>query len=436
MGGEISAESVPGRGSVFRVALPVVAASGTRRMPKAGELRGLRVLVVDDNEVNRSIFRKQLESWGVAVETVIDGPSALTALAAAEKQHALPDVAIIDVMMPGMGGDELAHRIHASPAYRSIKLIIASSIGARGVSDRLRDVDVLAYFTKQVSPSALFERLASLGDGPGTGKTAAVAALEAPEVPAVALRILLVDDNAINQMVGAGILKKLGHSVDVVGGGGEAVQALRERPYDVVFMDIEMPEINGIEATRRIRALAGPAGKVPIIAMTANVMKGDREKYLEAGLNDYVAKPIDRAKLITALARWSMRPEAPSASAHGAGEGILDETALTDLEGAVSQPVFQQLVATHITDTRAGIGRLRTAAASRDLNALRTEAHILHGTLGTMGGMKGSALARDLEIACRDSKAADALALAGRVASAAEQAVAALDARFGPMRRR
>ncbi|MGE0094351.1 MAG: response regulator [Alphaproteobacteria bacterium] len=434
MGGEISAESMSGRGSVFRVSLPLVAASGARRMPKAGELRGLRVLVVDDNEVNRSIFRKQLESWGVAVETVIDGPAALAALAAAEARHALPDVAIIDVMMPGMGGDELARRIRASAAYHGIKLIMASSIGTRGVSDRLRDVDVLAYFTKPVSPSALFERLASLGDRPEADR--AVTVPEAPEVPTVALRILLVDDNAINQMVGAGILKKLGHSVDVVGGGAEAVQAQRERAYDVVFMDIEMPEMDGIEATRRLRALAGPAGKVPVIAMTANVMKGDREKYLGAGLNDYVAKPIDRAKLIAVLARWSMRPEAPSAPAHGTSDGILDETALADLEGAVSQLVFRQLVATHVTDTRAGIGRLRAAAASRDLAALRTEAHILHGTLGTMGGMNASALARELEAACRESRTDDALTLVGRVASAAEQAVAALDARFGPLEKR
>ncbi len=431
MGGEISVESVPGRGSVFRVSLPLVAASGVRRMPKAGELRGLRVLVVDDNEVNRSIFRKQLESWGVEVETVIDGPSALTALAAAEKRHALPDVAIIDVMMPGMGGDELAHRLHSSKAYRGVKLIVASSIGARGVSDRLRDVDVLAYFIKPVSPSALFEQLVSLSEGSEAGRAAAMAAPETPEVPAVALRILLVDDNAINQMVGAGILRKLGHSVDVVGSGVEAIQAQRERGYDVIFMDIEMPEMNGIEATKRIRALAVPVGQVPIIAMTANVMKGDREKYLEEGLNDYVAKPIDRARLIAVLARWNVQPAASPSAARGANDGILDETALTDLEGAVSQPVFQQLVATHITDTRAGIGRLRAAASSRDLAALRTEAHILHGTLGTMGGAKASAAARELEVACREGRTDDALALAGRVASAAEQAVTALDARFG-----
>jgi len=436
MGGEISVESVPGRGSVFRVSLPLVAASGARRMPKAGELRGLHALVVDDNEVNRSIFRKQLESWGVRVETVIDGPSALTALALAEKRHTLPDVAIIDVMMPGMGGDELAHRIHATKEYRGIKLIMASSIGTRGLTDRLRDVDIVAYFTKPVSPSALFEQLALLGEGAGADKHAAPAAPEKPEVPAVALRVLLVDDNAINQMVGAGILKKLGHSVDVVGAGAEAIQALRERPYDVVFMDIEMPDMNGIEATKRIRALAGSVGKVPIIAMTANVMKGDREKYLEEGLNDYVAKPIDRAKLVAVLARWSVSAEPSPASARRGDEGVLDETALTDLEGAVSQPVFQQLVATHIADTRAGIGRLQAAAASRDLAALRTEAHILHGTLGTMGGATAAALARDLEIACREGRADDALALAGRAAEAAEQAVTALDARFGSLKKR
>lgn len=431
MGGEISVESTKGRGSIFHISLPLVVNSTSRRMPKAGELHGLRVLVVDDNDVNRAIFRKQLEAWGVAVETVVDGPAALAALAAAEARRALPDVAIVDVMMPGMGGDELVRRIRASTAYRGVKLIVASSVGARSVADRLHDMDVLAYFTKPVSPSALFERLAALGEGAEAGK-AAVATItpEKPEVPAVALRILLADDNAINQMVGAGILKKMGHTVDLVGSGPEVLQALRERVYDVVLMDIEMPEMDGIEATRRVRALAAPAGNVPVIAMTANVMKGDREKYLEAGLNDYVAKPIDRAKLTAVLARWSMRPDAPPRVAPGTGDGVLDETALTDLESAVSQPVFQQLVATHVTDTRTGIGRLRAAAAACDLAALRTEAHILHGTLGTMGGMAASALARDLEVACRENRTDDALSLAAHAASAAEQAVAALDARF------
>lgn len=430
MGGEISVESVPGRGSVFRVSLPLVTATGARRMPKAGELKGMRVLVVDDNDVNRAIFRKQLEAWGVEVDTVADGPQALAHLAAAEARRALPDVALIDVMMPGMGGEELVRRIRAAAAYRGVKLIVASSVGTRGVDERLRGIDVLAYFTKPVSPSALFEQLAYLGGGAAANHAKTLAMHEAPEVPSVALRILLVDDNAINQMVGAGILKKLGHAVDVVGSGDEAIQALRERLYDVVFMDIEMPEMNGLEATRRVRALQGLAGQVPVIAMTANVMKGDREKYLEAGLNDYVAKPVDRAKLVGVLARWSVQPEAPAA-ADAVDREVLDETVLAELENAVSQPVFEHLVATHVTDTRAGVERLRAAAASHDLAAIRTEAHILHGTMATMGGMKASGLARDLEIACREARLEDALSLAEQAAQAAEPALAALDARFG-----
>lgn len=431
MRGEIGVQSVTGRGSVFRVSLPLIPSSGVRRTPRAGELKGLRVLVVDDNEVNRSIFRKQLEAWGVAVETMAGGPAALDALAAAAARRALPDAAVIDVMMPGMGGDDLVRRIRAQPAYRPIKIIIAGSAGTHDIAERLRDMDVLAYFTKPVSPSALFERLVSLGPNAPAGGAAGPAASEGAEAAVVPLKILLVDDNAINQMVGAGILKKLGHTVDVVGSGPESVQALRERSYDVVFMDIEMPEMNGIEATARIRALPAPAGSVPVIAMTANVMKGDREKYLDAGMNDYVAKPVDRAKLVAALARWSMTPGLkPATVPAAAADEELDEEALADLKTAVSPQVFATLVATHIADTRALLVRLRAAAKARDLAGLRAEAHVLSGTLGTMGGVAASHSARELETACRENRADDAVALAARAAVAAERAIAALEARF------
>jgi CheY-like chemotaxis protein len=263
--------------------------------------------VVDDNEVNRLIFRKQLGAWGMTVQSVESGPEALTALAEAARRGAPFHIALVDQMMPGMDGVELGRRINAEPAFAETKLILATSLGVRGLAARAEASGFAVALSKPVVQGKLLESVAQL-----CGVDGAVAPLPAAAGPAAApaaaardigpLRILVVEDNQVNQLLATVLLSKAGHRIDIAANGLEALDAVGSRPYDVILMDVQMPEMDGIEATKRIRGMAGKVRDIPIIAMTANAMKGDRERLLAAGMNDYVSKPIDKGQLFLAIA--------------------------------------------------------------------------------------------------------------------------------------
>jgi len=308
MGGEIAVESTPGKGSrfSFTVRLKLAAEDFTRHPAIGTVLRGYRVLVVDDNEVNRLIFRKQLGAWGMTVQTVENAGDALAALEDAVHRQTPFDVALVDQMMPGMDGVELGQRIRAVPAFAGTKLILATSLGVRGLVARAEASGFAVALSKPVAQGKLFECLTQLC---GVDVAASLPAMPAANDPVATppdlrpLRVLVVEDNQVNQLLATVLLGKAGHRVDVAANGLEALEAVGSRPYDVVLMDIQMPEMDGIEATRRIRAMSQAVSGVPIIAMTANAMKGDRERLLAAGMNDYVSKPIDKAQLFQAIAR-------------------------------------------------------------------------------------------------------------------------------------
>jgi len=308
MGGEIGVESTPGKGSrfSFTVKLKLAAEDFTRHPAIGTVLRGYRVLVVDDNEVNRLIFRKQLGAWGMTVQTVENAGDALAALEDAVHRQTPFDVALVDQMMPGMDGVELGQRIRAVPAFAGTKLILATSLGVRGLVARAEASGFAVALSKPVAQGKLFECLTQLC---GVDVAASLPAMPAANDPVATppelhpLRVLVVEDNQVNQLLATVLLGKAGHRVDVAANGLEALEAVGSRPYDVVLMDIQMPEMDGIEATRRIRAMSQAVSGVPIIAMTANAMKGDRERLLAAGMNDYVSKPIDKAQLFQAIAR-------------------------------------------------------------------------------------------------------------------------------------
>ncbi len=307
MGGEIGVDSVHGKGSRFwfTVRLNPGAADHERHHATSAALRGFRVLVVDDNEVNRLIFRKQLGAWGMSVQSVERGDEALAALAEAVGRGAPFHLALIDQMMPGMDGVELGRRISGDPAFAATKLILATSLGVRGLAARAAASGFAVALSKPVVQSKLFECLAQLcGVEVAAGPHAAATEAKAQVVPQQIrpLRVLVVEDNQVNQLLATVLLGKAGHRADVAGNGFEALDAVGSRPYDLILMDVQMPEMDGIEATKRIRALAGPVRRIPIIAMTANAMKGDRERLLAAGMNDYVSKPIDKAQLFLAIA--------------------------------------------------------------------------------------------------------------------------------------
>jgi PAS domain S-box-containing protein len=357
MGGEIGVDSVQGKGSRFwfTVRLAPGAADRVSHYVANTALRGFRVLVVDDNEVNRLIFRKQLGAWGMTVQSVESGAEALAALDEAVRRGAPFHIALIDQMMPAMDGVELGHRISAEPAYAETKLILATSLGVRGLAARAESCGFAVALSKPVVQGKLLECVAQL-----CGVDNVIAPLPAAAPAATTpvnlrdigpLRILVVEDNQVNQLLATVLLTKAGHRIDIAANGLEALDAVSSRPYDLILMDVQMPEMDGIEATRRLRAMARPARDIPIIAMTANAMKGDRERLLAVGMNDYVSKPIDKGQLFLAIASCMgiASPGAIAETADAPGGAANDAGASASAEAAM-QAMLDSLAAVTGTD--------------------------------------------------------------------------------------
>ncbi len=299
MGGSMWAESSGlGHGSTFHFTMRAPAAeplAGTRRefLGVQPALRGKRILVVDDNATNRRILALQMARWGMAVDDSEDPARALAMLASGRY-----DLVIVDMHMPGMDGSELAARIRA--AGQAMPLVLFSSLGRREEADSL----FAATLAKPLRQSQLFDTLVTLLTNDAAPKAAAPAA--APKIDATLgarhpLRILLAEDNVVNQKLALRLLQQMGYRADLASNGVEAIESIARQPYDVVLMDVQMPEMDGLEATRRITA-RWPSGSRPrIVAMTANAMQGDREACLAAGMDDYVVKPIRVEALVEAL---------------------------------------------------------------------------------------------------------------------------------------
>ncbi len=304
MGGEIGLESEPNRGSTFWFTVRYAhaeAAEAPARGPAT--LRGVRVLIVDDSETNRVILREQLRGWEMEPDEAASGPDALARLGEAVRRGQPYLVALLDLQMPGMDGIELARRIAADPSIAPTRLVLLTSWGQQGEAAAARAAGVAAYLHKPVRAGQLLDRLTGL---------LATPAVAAPGAPSVGpggqgpetLRVLVAEDNAVNQKLVVRLLEKRGFRADAVADGREAIVALGRAPYDLVLMDCQMPGMDGFAATRSIReAEAGTERHVPIIALTANALEGDRERCLAAGMDDYLTKPIAPDALYGAIAR-------------------------------------------------------------------------------------------------------------------------------------
>jgi len=308
MGGEIGVISKPGEGSEFWFTASFKKARfETEEHPLEGSLKGVRILIVDDNKTNRNILSIQFKAWGIRSEEAPDGLTALTILQESVKNNDPFEIAVLDMQMPGMDGESLGRIIKANKSLSDIRLLMMTSLGQRGDSKRIKDIGFSAYLTKPVRQSELFEALACLiGRRTVPSGNALVTKHLLNEMKLDKFRILVAEDNITNQMVAMGILKKTGVRVDAVANGQEAVTALEQIPYDLVFMDVQMPVMDGYDATRAIRS---PDSKVrnrniPVIAMTAHVMQSYREQCLLAGMNDYISKPVDPVQIVKVLNRW------------------------------------------------------------------------------------------------------------------------------------
>jgi PAS domain S-box-containing protein len=323
MGGEVGVESTEGHGSEFWFTARLVkqAADARAETLPVADLRGVRILIVDDNATNRDILGALLSSWGMRTADAPDGPTALRALHAAIEAGDPLRVAVIDMQMPDMDGEALGRAIKTDDRLADTQMVLMASLGSRGDARRFEQLGFAAYLSKPVSHHELYRvlsvmlspeymagRQASGQPAPGSRSILTRHSIRdrLPLFAGTGVRILLAEDNVASQQVALGMLKKLGLHADAANNGAEVLAALESTRYDLVLMDCQMPVMDGYETTRRIRAVQAPIKdpRIPIIAMTANAMQGDREECLAAGMNDYVSKPISAYALADTLGKW------------------------------------------------------------------------------------------------------------------------------------
>jgi signal transduction histidine kinase/DNA-binding response OmpR family regulator/HPt (histidine-containing phosphotransfer) domain-containing protein len=453
MGGTMWATSEPGVGSSFHFTLQAAAAPAPARAyldEMQPALQGKRVLIVDDNATNRRIVSRQVEMWHMRPQATDSPLQALDWLRTGEADF---DIAILDMQMPEMDGLTLAREIrHREPSSVKLPLIMLTSLGHREAKEGSEAF--AAFLTKPVKPSALFDALIGIF----TGQPIRVLSRQAAEQPQFdaamgrhwPLRILLAEDNATNQKLTLTVLGRLGYRADVAANGLEVLQALSRQAYDVVLMDIQMPEMDGLEATRRLRREMPPAQQPHVIAMTANAMQGDREMCLAAGTDDYISKPIRIGELVgvlkasrplnsTAPAQGRHREATKARGANGKSAparspapevGALDPAALQGLLSLVGGEFasLAELIASFLDEAPRLLAELDQSVASGDAAGVRRVAHSLKSNGADFGAVAFAGLCRELEMMGKGGELSGAADLAARLGAEYAKVAAALRA--------
>lgn len=413
MGGEISVVSEPGVGSEFTFTAKLGASEESVQVRPTVDLKGRRILIVDDNATNREVLAGQLSLWEADVTEADSAAQALSIISSHQEQPF--EIAFLDMQMPEVDGLELARQIRSDKSCDDMKMIMMTSLSEAGDRDFFAEAGFSAYFSKPATTSDIFDALMVLLEG---GEVLLKAkplltqhhlhSLKSPKVDN-ALRVLVVEDNLINQEVVLALLEDYGIHADVANNGLEALQMLEAsgaEDYDIILMDCQMPQMDGYKATRAIRQsqiLSNP--NVVIIAMTANAMQGDREKCLQAGMNDYMAKPIEPDLLDEKLTAWSDRAVARKApvidatkspSQHKADHDVWDVSAFL---GRVRNRVdrAEKLVALFLEETPEIVTALVDAVGQSNIAEIKSQAHKLKGSTALIGGLKVNALAQQIE---------------------------------------
>jgi two-component system sensor histidine kinase/response regulator len=421
MGGDLTVTSHVGRGSEFSFTLPfpveapVVAQAPGRR----ASLGGRRLLVVDDNETNRRIVRDMLGAEGVAVHEAHRADAGLEALRHAATAGTAFDLAILDAQMPDQDGFELATAIRADPQLARTRLLILTSAGQRGDGERCRQLGIQAYLTKPIARADLIEAVGTVLAGtPSAAGGADLVTRHSIAESRHTLRILLAEDNLVNQQVATAMLLKRGHQVDVVANGREAVAAVAAERYDVVLMDIQMPEMDGFEATARIRALP-QGGTLPVIALTAHALSGERERCLERGMTGYLAKPFKAHELFAVVE--GRGPEGAEPAPVAPPPVDVDAFRRTMEEAGAAEAV-DGILATFVQTLPQRLDALTAATGGETAEPIQRAAHAFKSAAATIGARDLAALLEQIESAARDgdvSRAREAMEPVRREAQAA-----------------
>ncbi|MFI5176852.1 MAG: response regulator, partial [Terriglobia bacterium] len=311
MAGNMWIESEPGRGTKFHFTLPLVPAAeplATGPGDPFDQLRGIKVLIVDDNATNRRILELMLKRWGMLPRSVKSGAEAIVELLTASASGQQYELIITDVLMPGMDGFSFVERVRQEPKLSAAKIMMLTSSGQRGDAARCEELGISAYAMKPVRQSELRDEISRLlGEKDNEGPLITRYSLATARSALTSLRILVAEDNTVNQKLVARLLEKRGHKVKVVANGREAVESLDQDSFDLVLMDMQMPDMDGFEATTEVREREKKTGHhTPIIALTAHAMKGDRERCLDAGMDGYLSKPIRAQELDDLLATYTV----------------------------------------------------------------------------------------------------------------------------------
>ncbi len=438
MGGSIGVDSKRGEGSTFWFTVALTKQSDinhTFAVPE--DIRKKRILIVDDNAVNRQVFKEQLKSLGCRYDEAFTGAQAMDKLRRARDMKDPFEIAIIDMLMPEIDGEQLGRQIKKDPRLESTVLIMVSSMGTRGDAARLKNIGFAAYLTKPIKQSQLYDCLAAtvgmFKEKERSRDTAIITRYSLADDKKRRVRILLAEDDLTNQKVALNILKKFGYWADAVSNGQEVLGALEKHPYDIILMDIQMPVMDGYAATARIRRLeleslrvksseknsgGAPAPcfpylekskRIPIIAMTAHAMKGDRERCIAAGMDDYTPKPINPQELLEKIEKWTGAERNTSGS--GTENGVPKNVAQSDSKGETHPLDFEKalervmgdkdflkmLLEGFIQELPDQIESIKAAIMAMDASLLTEQAHKIKGAAANLSACDISDAAKSLE---------------------------------------